>query len=206
MGRLRRLDAGCVFRVGIVFAQCTPAHTSAVTLDKLDVMDRVRLGRAIGYGTRHAARTVAAVVEAANASPSSAASQPKNPQSRGCSEPITPGSHGTSPRPAQLPGRVRTPQVQRGLKHLRHSVWGPLAVFSGALWLRVTGLFFAMIAFTVGAGAWRLRGGWKSASQTSAGMRFWLFAGVAGVFAYFAVSSFVRANLKERRAATGRTN
>ena len=68
----------------------------------------------------------------------------------------------------------------------------------------MTGLFFGLIAFTVGAGAWRVRGGWQQGFATPESSRFWLFAGVAGVFAYFAVSSFVRANLKERRAAGSR--
>ena len=80
-------------------------------------------------------------------------------------------------------------------------MWQPLAVFSGALWLRVTGTFFAMIAFTVGAGAWRLKTGWEKAFSTPGSTKFWVFVVVAGMFAYFAVSSFVRANRMERRAA-----
>ncbi len=168
-------------------------------------MDKVRLGRALGYGTRHAARTVAAVVEAASASPA----PPGNTASRshaGQSAPVA-KQVGTEQigvpdaRTVRHPSAVRPAAVGHGLVHLRRSVWGPLAVFSGALWLRVTGLFFGLIAFTVGAGAWRVRGGWLRALQTPEGTRFWLFAGVAAVFAYFAVSSFVRANLKERRAA-----
>ena len=56
----------------------------------------------------------------------------------------------------------------------------------------------------MGAGAWRVRARWQHAFQSPEGTRFWLFVGVAAVFAYFAVSSFVRANLKERRAQVGR--
>ena len=183
----------CVSRSGSL----CPACTGALTLDTLSGMDRVRLGRALGYGTRHAARTVAAVVEAASASPGTSAAQPETRDRREAPETI---------RPVRPQTTVRTANVERGLKHLKRSVWGPLAVFSGALWLRVTGLFFGLIAFTVGAGAWRLRNGWQRAFMTPEGTRFWLFAGVAALFAYFAVSSFVRANLKERRAEASRAS
>ena len=164
-------------------------------------MDKVRLGRALGYGTRHAARTVTAVVEAANASPASATAPSQGEERRGR---VTDGVPVSEPRPARPRSTIQAAGVGKGLTHLRRSVWGPLAVFSGALWLRVTGLFFGLIAFTVGAGAWRVRSGWQHAFQSPEGTRFWLFAGVAAVFAYFAVSSFVRANLKERRAQVGR--
>ena len=101
------------------------------------VMDRVRLGRALGYGTRHAAKTVAAVVEAATAAPSEPARRPEP------GRPSAPASAQGRPRASRRgvtsapPGEIR--------KHAR-AIWQPLAVFSGALLLRVTGVFFALIA------------------------------------------------------------
>ena len=179
-------------------------------------MDRVRLGRALGYGTRHAAKTVAAMVEAAAApaQSSSATSNPSGDPRKGTRGPQAGTGSGQTPT-SQVPearetgprsggGRRSTPSPQEignGFRHLKRSVWQPLAVFSGALWLRVTGLFFGLIAFTVGAGAWRLHPGWQRGFSTAEATRFWIFAGVALVFAYFSVSSFVRANLKERRAS-----
>ncbi len=175
-------------------------------------MDRVRLGRALGYGTRQAAKTVAAVVEAASA-PAAARSAGIAPGIR--SEPGTrsePAQKRASPLDAASTSRysvprrsVRAEDVGHGFKHLKRSVWQPLAVFSGALWLRVTGLFFGLIAFTVGAGAWRLHGGWQKGLFAPETTRFWLFVGVTALFAYFAASSFVRANLKERRARSNRS-
>lgn len=165
--------------------------------DKLGDMDRVRLGRALGYGTRHAAKTVAAMVEAA-ASPAST-----NSGEAGREIPTQPVVE-PAPQDAFRERPARTRDVSGGLKQLKRSVWQPLAVFSGALWLRVTGVFFAMIAFTVGAGAWRLRAGWERVFATAASTRFWVFLAVAVMFAYFAVSSFVRANRMERRAAASR--
>ena len=89
-----------------------------------------------------------------------------------------------------------------GVKHFKRSFWGPLATFSGALWLRVTGLFFALIAFAMGGGAWRLREGAFLHSAPAQAHRFWVFAAFTVLFGYFAVSSFVRAALRERRGAT----
>ena len=80
------------------------------------------------------------------------------------------------------------------------SFLGPLATFSTALWLRVTGTFFAVIALAMANGAWRLRGAVHAGLTGSAdGKHFWVFLLFGTLFGYFAVSSFVRANLRERR-------
>ena len=89
-----------------------------------------------------------------------------------------------------------------GARNLKQSFWQPLAVYSGALWLRVTGLFFGLVAMTMGGGAWRLRAAALAPWEVS--HRFWIFSTFALLFGYFAVSSFVRASLKERRAAAAR--
>ncbi len=164
-------------------------------------MDRVRLGRALGYGTRHAAKTVAAVVEAATTEGSG-----PRPAAREAGAPVT-GMPATGRRFAaerSQPARARKTagrvDVGNGLRQMRRSFWQPLAVFSGALWLRVTGLFFAMIALTMGGGAWRLHPGLHSGIAFPGPRRFWVFAAFAALFGYFAVSSFVRASLRERRA------
>ena len=154
-------------------------------------MDRVRLGRAIGYGTRHAAKTVAAVVEAATASDPQAKPNPPQDPVRSRVEPVA-----AAARPATPRARV---DVGHGVRQLKRSFWQPLAVYSGALWLRVTGLFFALIATTMGSAAWRYRSGLHSGLGFAGAHRFWIFAGFGTLFGYFAVSSFARASLKERR-------
>ena len=159
-------------------------------------MDRVRLGRALGYGTRHAAKTVAAVVEAAAASdPRAKPNASAKTQSRATAAPTM-----EAPRLAGPRARV---DVGNGVRQFKRSFWQPLAVYSGALWLRVTGLFFALIALTMGSAAWRYRPGLNASAGFGGAHRFWVFAGFAALFGYFAVSSFVRASLKERRAAAG---
>ncbi len=49
----------------------------------------------------------------------------------------------------------------------------------------------------MGNGAWRIRATVR-ADPGNAG-HFWMFAGFALLFTYFAISGFVRANARERR-------
>lgn len=154
-------------------------------------MDRVKLGRALGYGTRHAVKTLASVAEAASA-----------PDPRGARVPQAnrqPVATATA-APVRDAGKARA--ASSG--NTRRAVWAPLATFSGALWLRVTGCFFALIALTMASGAWRMRGALRPGTDPLSQHHLWMFFGFAALFGYFAVSSFVRANLRERRATAKR--
>ena len=155
-------------------------------------MDKVRLGRALGYGTRHAARTLAAVAEAATA---------PDPRAAGPATPVGATQQQQAPRTTAkgVPVRATVRGAARGAKA---SFWGPLATYSGALWLRVTGTFFALVTAAMGSGAWRLRAAPRAGTVRSAEAgHFWIFAGVAVLFGYFAVSSFLRANARERQGS-----
>ena len=78
-------------------------------------------------------------------------------------------------------------------------MWGPLAKFSSVVWLQVTGLFFALLAAFLGEGAWRERAAWRLPMGSHAAEKFWVLVVACGLFAYFCVSNFVRAWLRERR-------
>ena len=164
----------------------------------------------MGYGTRHAAKTVAAMVEAAAAPGPSVTSAAASEVHAGARTGASTSRAEVLPPPAEARAVRTVPPVSKGqakaglglgVQRFRKSFWGPLAVFSGALWLRVTGLFFALIACTLGSGAWRLR---THPGVVAGGFhplpRFWVFVVFAALFTYFALSSFVRASLKERRA------
>lgn len=101
-----------------------------------------------------------------------------------------------------MPRRATSKDLGGRARHLKRSIWQPLAVFSGALWLRVTGTFFMLIASTMGTAAWRQRGDLRTGAGSLAAHHFWLFTVFTVLFGYFAVSSFFRAHLKERRALT----
>ena len=155
-------------------------------------MDRVRFGRALGYGARHAAKTL---LQAADAATTSA--------------PTRPATRTATPRePAAPVDRVaqKVVQTQRTVaatkQHagkLGRSVWTPLARFSSVVWLQVTGLFFALIAMFLAQGAWKERAAWHLPLGSHAATKFWVLALAFAAFAYFSVSNFVRAWLRERK-------
>jgi hypothetical protein len=140
-------------------------------------MDRVRLGRALGYGARHAAKTVMQAVDAA-AAPSATAGTAK-------------------PRVVVAPETVRRASEQA--KVAGKTVLTPLAKFSSVLWLQVTGSFFLMLAAVFAGGVWKTRGAAGLPVGAHEAGRFYVYAAAFAVFAYFGVSNFVRAWRRERR-------
>jgi len=162
----------------------------------LEGMDRVRLGRALGYGARHAAKTLLQAADAATTSPPT---RPAGTQERAASS-------------AAQPDRVaaKVVQTQRTVaatkKHagkLGRSVWTPLARFSSVVWLQVTALFFALIAMFLAQGAWKERAAVHLPLGSHAAVKFYVLAAAFAAFAYFSVSNFVRAWLRERSYADG---
>jgi hypothetical protein len=155
-------------------------------------MDRVRFGRALGYGTRHAAKSLLKAVEAASAPNPTASVGAARTGSRAA-------------RPAEQVAQ-RVVQTRRTVastkKHagaLGRSVWSPLAKFSSVLWLQVTGTFFTLIAAFLSQGLWKERAAVKMSVHSAEAGKFYLHLVAFLVFAYFAVSNFVRASRRERR-------
>jgi hypothetical protein len=157
-------------------------------------MDKVRLGRAIGYGTRHAAKAVLQAVDAASA-PSPTASAPSratrgpNPVSSSAARPAT-----TVPVVERLAQAQRAAgATQQQARTLGRSVWSPLARFSGVLWLQVTGTIYTLIALILGQAVWMRRAALHLPPSVHAAQQAYLLSAAFALFAYFAVSSFVRA-------------
>lgn len=153
-------------------------------------MDRVRFGRALGYGARHVARSLVQAAQAAGTpNPSSPAQATQEP-----------------PAPPRPPVAERVAQVRANAVHakthagrLGKSLWSPLAHFSSVLWLQVTGCFFAVIAVFVGQDVWKQRGAVHAALRSHEALRFYLVAAICALFAYLAVSNFMRAARRERK-------
>jgi hypothetical protein len=177
-------------------------------------MDRVRFGRALGFGTRQALKTLVAAADAATS---------ENPSvSKGAtsSRPAVPEPQ--LQRPIQMPTQVRTPTpapapraqaatkraaqvkeipqgLRRGTKRFGEAMWGPVVRLSGVLWLEVTGVFFGIFALFALGTVWRLRGEWHSTATNAASHRNLLGAVLMlVVFGYFCVTSFIRAHKRER--------
>ncbi len=157
-------------------------------------MDRVRFGRALGYGARHAAKSLMKAADAAS-SPNPTAAGP----ARAGSRPAT-----AQPTVSRVVERVvetrRTvAQTQKHAGRLGRSVWSPVARFSGVLWLQVTGTFFTLLAVFLSQGLWKQRGAVRLPLHSHAAAMFYLQLAAFVGFAYFAISNFVRAYLRERR-------
>jgi len=166
-------------------------------------MDRVRFGRALGFGARQAVKTLVTAVDAATAENPSVKGGPSSRAQTGArvSAPERPAVSVVSPKVEAVGKRaVQVPQgLKRGGKRFGEAVGGRFVRLSGVLWLEFTGVFFGIFAlFALGA-LIRLRSDWHATATNAANHRSFLGAvGMLVVFGYFCVSSFVRAKKRER--------
>ncbi len=173
-------------------------------------MDSVRFGRVLGIGTRLAAKTVVAAVDAATApNPSARASTSQTedrvqttaapPTAEKAKEPVARLSQQAARTAAQM---VQTGRgVKRGGKRFGEAVWGPFVKLSGQLWLELTGVFFGIFAVFAGSTAWKMRGDLhETGTNHDPHVHLLLTAVMAVVFGYFCVSSFVKANRRGKRS------
>jgi hypothetical protein len=175
-------------------------------------MDSVRFGRVLGIGARLAAKTMVSAVEAATAPNPSAAAKAKGSVDAASGSAAASGSKTASgqrevPRVRVAQQAARTTaqvrQTGRGLKEgsrrFGEAVWGPFVKLSGALWLELTGVFFGIFAVFAGGNAWKMRGALhERAANHDAHVHLLISVAMAVVFAYFCVSSFVKANRRTR--------
>lgn len=159
-------------------------------------MDRLRLGRALGFGARAAAKTLVQAADAAmSPNPSAAAKSNATTQ---------PAASNAVPKTAQpQPAAQRSGNIAAATSRMGHATWEPVKRHSRELWLEVTGSFFALLAFSMATGMWALHktvfASFQAArtnhaalwSQTN--LKFYIAAIAFLMFAYFAVSNFVRA-------------
>ncbi len=168
------------------------------------VMDSVRFGRALGTGARLAAKTLVTAADAATS---------PNPSSRPASASGSPQASDTAARSVASARRVgnkaaqtadevcgATRGIARGTRRFGEATWRPFVRLSGVLWLELTGVFFGLFALSAGVGVWKLRSNLHSTGTNADGQtHLALAAGIAILFGYFCVTSFVRANRRERR-------
>lgn len=144
-------------------------------------MDRVKFGRALGYGARHAVKTLVQAAEAA-----SAPNPTRDPQSSASRQVSTVSPDATR--------RIPDAQsIKTAGKQARSSIVTPVVRFSSVVWLQVTGVFFGLVAFTMGMATWRARAGFHAAVNSTEAMKVYAYVAVCALFTYFTVSSFVRA-------------
>jgi hypothetical protein len=163
-------------------------------------MDSVRFGRALGIGTRLAAKTLVTAVDAATSPNPSARTNPT------ATAPVESKAAETGARLGQKASQTATQVkqtgrgVKEGGKRFGEATWGPFVRLSGVLWLEFTGVFFGLFALFAATNAWKLRGAWHATpANHDAHIHFILAAAMTMVFGYFFVSSFVTAGRKSRQ-------
>jgi hypothetical protein len=175
-------------------------------------MDKVKLGRALGYGARHAARAAMQAMDAATApdprpatpstatrtasATSSSASQPppRAANSAQAADRIAQAQRTVQATTEQARAAGRQAKVAgRHAKAVGRSVWSPLARFSGVLWLQVTGSIYGLIALTLGQAVWVHRSAIHLAPSAKPAQQLYLLIAALILFAYFCLSAFIRA-------------
>jgi len=119
-----------------------------------------------------------------------AASAPNPTPSRPVGSPQPVAAAPASAGPRRIPD---TQTVKAAGAQAKSSLVTPVVRFSGIVWLQVTGAFFALVAFTMGAAAWRARAGLHAAAGSHDEMKLYAYLVICAVFTYFTISSFVRA-------------
>ena len=159
-------------------------------------MDRVRLGRVLGAGARNAMRTAAQAVDAATApSPQPSAPQPSAPPPP--SRPAAAQQRPVTPQPTVI-SRQTTQRVSNASKNFATGAFAPLRRLSGVLWLEIMGSFFGLFALTFAASLWRIRSQVAYSASRSDHQHFLVYTAMMLMFAYFCVSSFLRARRRDR--------
>jgi hypothetical protein len=154
-------------------------------------MDRVRFGRALGTGARQAAKSLLSAADAVAAPSPTASRQTARP-------PETAGPAAARPTPPVCP--IPEPTVVKAqARSLGRSVWGPFARFSSVLWLEVTGVFFGIFALIAGEQIWKWHAAIRLSPSDPDARRLYVYVIIFVLFGYFAVSSFIRANRRQRR-------
>ncbi|GGA68186.1 hypothetical protein GCM10011507_19620 [Edaphobacter acidisoli] len=162
-------------------------------------MDSVRFGRALGVGARAAAKTLVSAVDAAAAPNPSAGTKPAGTKKTAAAAATSGERLGQQAARAASQVSVSSAGLKQGSKRFGQAVWHPVVKLSGVLWLELTGVFFGIFALSAVGGAWK----WREAMHEVAGNhlaheRFEWAVVMAAVFAYFCVTSFLKARRRGR--------
>ena len=152
-------------------------------------MEPKKVGRTLGIGVRVASNMLRERVERA------AASSPAASTTGNC--PPMPAS--TSVRSVPMSRRVAT--AKRGAKAFGQALLGPFTHAGGVLWLEITGLFFALFTLFFAQNVYRLHAAWRQGPEHT---HLLLYCALTVAFAWFSVSSFLRAYRKSKQGPGGR--
>ena len=149
-------------------------------------MEPKKVGRTLGIGVRVASNMLRERVErAATAHPAPAQGGNGRPAAAAPAVPIS--------------NRVAT--VKRGAKAFGQAFLGPFTHAGSVLWLEITGLFFALFTLFFAQNVYRLHAAWRQGPEHT---HLLLYCALTVAFAWFSVSSFLRAYRKSKQGPGGR--
>jgi hypothetical protein len=151
-------------------------------------MEPKKVGRTLGIGVRVASNMVRERVERAAAAHSA-------PVEAGNGRPGAP-----SPARASIKMDSKVAVAKRGAKAFGQAFLGPFTHAGSVLWLEITGLFFALFALFFVQNIYRVHGSWRQGPEHG---HLLLYVALAVGFAWFSVSSFMRAYRKSKRGPGG---
>ena len=149
-------------------------------------MEPKKVGRTLGIGVRVASNMLRERVERA------AAAHPPPAQA---------GNGRQAAAAPAIPIANRVAGVKRGAKAFGQAFLGPFTHAGSVLWLEITGLFFALFAVFFAQSVYRLHAAWRQGPEHT---HLLLYCALTVAFAWFSVSSFLRAYRKSRQGPGGR--
>jgi hypothetical protein len=198
--------SGLNVRVRFISVALGRARRNSYTSD----MDSVRFGRVLGIGTRLAAKTLAAAVDAVTSPNPTPATKhdpdspsPQPPASRVTTAGQRAGEQARRAATQVKQTQAQIKQTQRGMKQggkrFGEAIWGPFTKAGRVLWLEFTGVFFGIFALYGLTEVWHQRSFWRdSAAHHNEHTHFFMGCLMLAVFGYFTASSFVRARRRSR--------
>jgi hypothetical protein len=157
-------------------------------------MEPKKVGRTLGIGVRVASNMLRERVEKASAAHSA-------PVAAGNGRPAGPAASPQTRPSIKLDSKLAG--AKRGAKAFGQAFLGPFTHAGSILWLEITGLFFALFALFFVQNAYRVRASWWQGPEH---VHLLLYAALAFGFAWFSVSSFLRAYRKSKRGAKVRSS
>lgn len=151
-------------------------------------MDKVRLGRRLGIGTRLAAKVLREQVHNVASTRNAPSSVPPTEIRPEPARPVAAKPRGEVKRSA-IPSSNMIRNAARGGRGFGRAFWKPFSAAGRALWHEVTGLFFALFALFFAQGLWRLRDAWRMGAEHQ---HFEIDLAMTVLFLYFSISAFVR--------------
>jgi len=144
-------------------------------------MEPKKVGRTLGIGVRVASNMLRERVERA------AAAHPPPAQA---------GNGRPAAAAPAIPITNRVANVKRGAKAFGQAFLGPFTHAGSVLLLEITGLFFALFAVFFAQSVYRLHAAWSRGPEHT---HLLLYCALAVAFAWFSVSSFLRAYRKSKQ-------